>query len=370
MSTRNSPQGNLPVNPVVLFLATLGVLTALAPIAVFAFDFRTLNYVTDPVSHPLHSTADPVEPLPQGFDFESGIVSSPTAFSFDIPKSDAQILTHPHLSFFLSPGIRVAYRKDRLEHAANLVYHGAFDFYYGSMTSGPVLSRLQNPELYYEIGKVMDLEVLQRWGLKFGAAHESNGMFVDSLDQYNHMRATLPFDYDAQDFASIGWNYWLLEGDAELKIGTYRLKPHLGLRLYTSENNFFKFSGLEDTSLFYPGAKPARYPDYDGLVLLLPLEVPMDFCFLRWPPLKWFPWSYAAMVAGIQTAGLQMESPKNLFRYATYHFALKGRWLHLPWLGFLKYEYGYTQPIAYYPVRSHRFSMGIEFKNYRFGASN
>lgn len=346
-----------------------------------ATDFRTLNH-TFVQEFPGTAAGDSSLRYPsgrgpftyassrRGFVFESGLISSPTTFSLDIPWGTAPVTSHPHPSFFMSPGVSLGYRFDSTAMALKCVYYGAFDFYFGSLESGPVLSRLQNPALFFERARLMPFAALHSLTWRLGMMHESNGMFVEDRSQFEKLQTALPAGYDAQDFASMGWNAWVFEAQGEIRTGSLKWRPQLSLRLYTHLDALWRLHGLEDTSLFYEsGVKPHIW-DYDGTLALLTMETPGDFFFLRLWPLRYFPWSRGYVTLGVQGGGMQTaysNGVASMFRHLSYHIALKGRWYQLPWIGFLKYAYGYTQPIAYYSIRSHQLSMGIEFANFRFG---
>ncbi len=350
----------------------------------YGTDFRTLNdtFVSEfPATAVADSSlrhASGEGPFQQqsekhGFLFESGLISSPTTFSLDIPVGVKGVKTHPHPSFFLSPGISVGYRHADAIDALKLMYFGAFDFYFGALESGPVYSRLQNPVIVYEHRHRMQKGAWRGWTGRLGVLHESNGMFIEDREAFEGMQKVLPPGYDAQDFASMGWNAWLGEVQNELRSGDYRWRTYLGIKLYTQMDGFWRFHQLEDTSLFYsnmPAYSTETRPhiwDYDGVIAMVTLEVPGDFVLLRLWPLQYFPWSHAWFSFGMQTGGLQAGSLANMLGHCSYHIALKGRWYQLPWIGFLKYAYGYTDPIAYYPLPAHHFSMGIEFANFSYG---
>lgn len=304
-------------------------------------------------------------PRKPGFVTESGLISSPSTFSYVIPWGNNVVEDQPHPSFYVSPGVTFGYNFKSSALTGALVYYGAFDFYFGTLTSGPVFSRLQNPTAYVEYLDFLSGNTWRKWAIRFGAAHESNGMFIESREDFDRFSTAIPGDFEAQNFASMGWNYWLGEGFLEFKWGRVLLKPHVGLRLYTNQSGLWEFSPLEDSSLFYwKSQKEPHIWNFDGTVTSLTLEVPGDWGPLNLWPIHLLPWSQGWITAGAQLGG--MQAGFDLFDHVSYHLLLKGRWAQWPWIGFLKYEYSYTQPIAYYSIPSSKVSVGIEFANFKY----
>jgi hypothetical protein len=318
---------------------------------------------------------------PGRFNFASGLISSPTRFSLDSHWGSPMAHAKPHPSFLISPGITLAYTDEPHTLSMSLAYHGKFDFYFGSLESGPVISRLQNPELFLDYdsqlqpARLLNSEAqptpaMTRWQVRIGVGHESNGMFVETREQFDAFGATLPPGYNAQDFASMSWNYAFTRIESEFSLHRVRFVPQIILRLFTQHDGLWTTQGLEDSSLFYHAGPKPHIWDYDGCEFSLAMKTPGDFFMLRWWPLRFFPWSYGEAEAGWQTGGLQaigsnVTGITKMFAHTGFHFTLRGRWSQLPWMGFLKYAHAYADPIAYYTLKSHTFSAGIEFNNFQ-----
>ncbi len=83
-------------------------------------------------------------------------------------------------------------------------YTGIYDFYFNSETSGPVISRLQNPGLRICYTRALAKKSFTGIQYTLDVAHESNGMFISSREQFDAVKESFPPDYIVQDFASIG----------------------------------------------------------------------------------------------------------------------------------------------------------------------
>jgi hypothetical protein len=143
-------------------------------------------------------------------------------------------------------------------------YRGAYDFNTGT-ESGPVVSRLQNPMVFYEYDfRAAHIGILAGW------AHESNGQILQDTGDASAYRVVNSGKngYDPQDYASMGWDYWWA-GFAH----------NLGRLRYTAEYRFHvrqvsewpigdafggSVRGIEDTS-FFDGARHRGIKAVDGL---------------------------------------------------------------------------------------------------------
>ena len=314
----------------------------------------------------LESESDSVETRGLGWQLQSGLPHDPTAFSFDGASNTPYFESRPHISLLLSPAIAMTWNKPEYSLEGVFFYRGEFDFFFHTRTSGPVISRLQNPGILIgQHWKIQD-PILRGVGLGLSVAHESNGMFIDNRAQYNAMKATFPADYAMQDFASMGWNSITEEATVEFSFLGFLLRPRISLKQFMNQTDY-NFTTLEDTGLFFWEGPRTHIWNYDGLKLDFTCIVPNDFWPLRFLHFPGFPWTHAEFRLGIQGGGLQSFSQKQMVAHPSYYLHLRGRWWHFPWMGFVRLEKSYADPIAYYPLSTYKGSVGIEFSNFSFG---
>ncbi|MBW8888634.1 MAG: hypothetical protein JF616_12835 [Fibrobacteres bacterium] len=301
--------------------------------------------------------------------FESGILLKPTTFSYDFVSDTKYFRSYSHPSFFVSPGIKLSLlgRKTALSFA--MIYQGLYDFYFDSEQSGPVISRLQNPEFSVQLSRLASRKYLKGYDYSVAIAHESNGMFIESDSQYNAIKKSFPEGYIVQDFASMGWNYLSQAATFHFKFGSWKFDTFFLLKEYMNQTEL-RFSGLEDSSIFYSDGEKPHIWQYDGSQFELTTIVPTDFFLLKYIHLPNLPWTYGSIGLGIQSGGVQCGNLEDMFANQSYHATFKGRWWHLPILGFVTVERGYAQPIAYYSLRTWKTRIGFEFNNFRFDSGH
>lgn len=159
-------------------------------------------------------------------------------------------------------------------------YSGTYDFAMSTQYSGPVLSLDQNPVLLFGAmhWKPVDTSIPRIVSWYGGISHQSNGMFLDDTGMYRRFNRMRPSGTDtilAQQFASMGWNYWWTRlsywnGDQRSEKGLCHAS--LELREYLPQESFWGWGGpLEDTSSFLKeDSRYAKgYPRYDGIRLQL-----------------------------------------------------------------------------------------------------
>jgi hypothetical protein len=138
-------------------------------------------------------------------------------------------------------------------------YQGAYDFNM-LQSSGPIISRLQNPSLFLQVDWLKhDL------GLMAGWAHESNGQHLNSdsgARMFEQISGDAKGPLSAQDFASMGWDYWWFRLEKAHSWGGYSLE----YRHHVRQLSGFRRSGIEDTSFFDDERHP-RIMDVDGIRL-------------------------------------------------------------------------------------------------------
>ncbi len=126
----------------------------------------------------------------------------------------------PHAEFLLSlkyPNLRGKGNK-RKRWTFFGVYTGLYDFYFLTRNSAPVVSRLQNFGLHYELNffardkwtrNLLGLKGFDLNGIDLTASHESNGQSVESIEEYNIIRSNddSHIAKNADDYVSMSTNY-------------------------------------------------------------------------------------------------------------------------------------------------------------------
>jgi hypothetical protein len=286
------------------------------------------------------------------FFLESGLLFNPTTFSYDFSTDTEHFKTYAHPSFFLSPGVRGTFIWGANGISMSLFYKGAYDFYLGSETSGPVISRLQNPGILVAYSR----------DTRFGIF---NGFETAVEFAHNAIKSSFPDDYVVQDFASMGWNYFAPNLTLKFKFGDWKINGFVSLKTYMNQSSF-RLSPLEDSSLFYLGPEKPHIWQYDGVLCDVSTIVPTDFFLLRYIHLPGLPWTYGAINIGFQAGSIQSGSITEMFNYPSYHATLKGRWWQFPWIGFVTIERGYANPIAFYSLRTWTTRLGMELNDFKY----
>ena len=221
-----------------------------------------------------------------------------------------------------------SYRLEGLDFA----YDGLFDFYLWTRHSQPLISRLQDPGLYFRFEAPVSARRANLEGWQLGWFHESNGQVVDSLAAYS-----------AQDQVSRAWDYWYLAPKFSFPAAgsLLRLKIEPVLRIYTGAQGVVL--PAEQDIFWRPQDPPSAIADYDGLRGRFTLE--------RLFPGKIF--NYLALSAELRTG----YSAEHALRNWSKRFDLVFKAWHLPC--YLYYSNGYGPYISDYSTWSEGWGLGI-----------
>lgn len=152
-------------------------------------------------------------------------------------------------------------------------YNSSYDFRLLSLYSDPVVSKLQNPgiEVFFEQLRLPEYgpqnDVMRPGAIvvhaALGMAHESNGQFLERVEDFQKIKAIDESLYD-QSFASMGWNYWFVKSAFDLP---WVAQGHQILA--TAEGRFFlPTMGIEDaTDITNTGIRAGGIWAYDGIRL-------------------------------------------------------------------------------------------------------
>lgn len=240
----------------------------------WACPLQAFDYEDDPLpgDEVADSTDSLAPPPPRKAGFRVGM-NRPTTMAFYQTNIDGD---YPRTRFSISPKIELMGPDGPLRYGAFFAYTGTYDFYTPYLESGPVISRLQNPELT----AVAAMRVRYLWyseaRVKAGIAHESNGMFLTRKSQMDSVGTVFPHGYNVVDFASMGWNFYQLQGSFR----TYPRNPSVpSLIAYVTFKYFINQDGLlpgngrlEDSIFWDSAAADARIRQFDGLQYIVGVE--------------------------------------------------------------------------------------------------
>ena len=133
-----------------------------------------------------------------------------------------------------------------------LIYNGTYDFYFGTRSSSPVISRRQNPGL--AMHHDFDTSDQQSAQLRVGWYHESNGQIIETKEEYDNREF-------AQDYVSRGWDYLGLNYYFYL----WGTKQELDLRLFCDCQAVGLDDGREDDVFWASVDEQPNINDYDGI---------------------------------------------------------------------------------------------------------
>ena len=178
-------------------------------------------------------------------------------------------------------------------------YTGAYDFYVydedaPGRDSGPVVSRLQNPGIFYkyyldrtltnllEVDDDSSLAAVNEfiptdWKLESistGWFHESNGQTIDGSDT-----ATFNATVNAADYVSRGWDYLGIDIKHALNIDALageRMAIYTRMRFHCGCQAAGFVSGREDNVTVFKGIDDEDIRDYDGLRLVFDHHLDRD----------------------------------------------------------------------------------------------
>jgi hypothetical protein len=242
-----------------------------------------------------------------------------------------------------------AYRLQGLDFA----YDGLFDFYIWTRYSQPLVSRLQNPGLYFSFKAAQAQRLWDMDSFEAGWFHESNGQVVDTLEEYNDL--VQEYGLGARDYISRGWDYWYLStkfsyhpyDGLEAEGATQAHRTHIRLSFVPSLRIYDGAQGIvlaaEQNIFWEPQNPPSYIYDYDGLRALFNLE----FSF----PYRAF--NYLGLSAGFRTGYNVGYFGQNWSK----QFSITFKTWHLPW--YLYYNNGYGPYISDYSSWSEGYGVGL-----------
>jgi hypothetical protein len=239
-----------------------------------ACPLEAFDYEDDPLpgDEVIDSTDSMAPPPPRKAGFRVGM-NRPTTMAFYQTNIDGD---YPRTRFSISPKIELMSPDGPFRYGAFFAYTGTYDFYTPYLESGPVISRLQNPELT----AVAAMRVRYLWyseaRVKAGIAHESNGMFLTRKSQMDSVGTVFPHGYNVVDFVSMGWNVYQLQGSFR----TYPRNPavpsliaYVTFKYFINQDGLWPGNGrLEDSIFWDSAAAGARIRQFDGLQYILGVE--------------------------------------------------------------------------------------------------
>ncbi len=233
-----------------------------------------------------------------------------------------------------------------------LSYTGKFDFYWtpggASRESSPVINRLNNPELHYQVNLKPKFSpgLFVHRSIDFALGHESNGQSIDNLASFNDQGVY------ALDYVSRGWDYLSLNYQFEVNnkedcryVEWSCISGELYLRSFFEDG---PFQGEIEDEIFWDPTVSARIEDYDGLRLTLGKEHSSGINNF---PTRGFWLTYRT---GIANTGDNNSFTLNLRKEVSF-FGIK-----LPL--YLKYFNGYGSELVSYHRKDKILMLGLQLR--------
>lgn len=272
-------------------------------------------------------------------------VIEPSSMGVEFGKYD------PFMAFTLNQGLEI-----KLASWFKLggAYSGTFN-YRSDSYSGPLISTKQNPSLFVAISSASGNPI---WSVPAGWAHESNGMFLSSQQDFTgftglrvdscRAASSKCKDLDAQDYASMGWDYLWIRGFITNATRKNRhelvFNASLEFRMYMQQSFGFGEDRLEDTSIFIYNTNPVGYGHYDGV------RVSLGASFENFSLQGFGKFGMETPVYGSGGAMLSYRLPEEIRK--TY-----------PVEPFVSFETGYGLTLARYFEQNTRVSVGVIIRN-------
>lgn len=257
----------------------------------------------------------------------------------------------PFLAFTLNQGLEI-----KLANWFKLgtAYSGSYDFRTDAY-SGPVLSLKQNPSLFLAFTGTSGSPI---WSIPAGWAHESNGMFLTNEQEFQGFTGLRPDscktpaskckDLDAQDYASMGWDYLWIRGFITNATRKNRhelvFNASVELRMYMQQGFGFGEEQLEDTAIFIRNDNPVGYRHYDGV------RISAGASYENFSLQGFGKFGMEAPIYGSGGAVLSYRLPEEIRK--TY-----------PVEPFVSFETGYALTLARYFEQNTRVNVGIIIRN-------
>ena len=299
-------------------------------------------------------------------------LEEPTKIEYSSPELDRypSHLNVPSYRFTLSPNYTFwPFREDKKwsETGVSFVYIGIYDFYHGTRSSGPVVSRKQNPLIYFFTQHKYQDHILK---LKLGFGHESNGQFIDSKESHQYFQEAfndsihggssddklLYYQYNIDDYVGIGWNYYLAEFSVK-RDKPFNTNAHftfkLLYKLFVGYDTFDPTTDELEDDIFYDPelSNKTSIKGYDGFIYSIDWQGnSRHFNFMGDNYLIYDP----SFTIGLKHGYFGYDFKPTIW--------IKG---YMKLFGslptFYQYDNGYGRDLSSYPFRYRSHSFGIEF---------
>jgi len=241
------------------------------------------------------------------------------------------------------------FKPDRL----HLAYNGLYDFYINALTpedtdiydSSPVISKIQNPGLFFE----WDLPKYKTHSgnniLQIGLFHESNGQTLSDPSEFNSLVVNKSEEF-ALSQTSRSWDY--ISVAYEYKNYNIHEDTSKSLKWFSLRTELRGYLGDREEDIFWkPVAEQPQISDYDGLRLTA--ETKFDF--------PWFKDKEQLVRAELKTGISSLDALTNISAKVSYNIRISdGSWLSF------SYFNGYGKDLSNYHERRKYFGVGFEFR--------
>lgn len=136
-------------------------------------------------------------------------------------------------------------------------YTGDYDFYLFSRESSPVISRRQNPGLFYRYNWLSGSDQTVN-AISIGWFHESNGQTIETREEYDATE-------NAADYVSRGWDYLALGIESQLFGVNSSLFVEAQLNIYCDCQAFGAMDSREDDIFWKDVDEQPNVNDYNGI---------------------------------------------------------------------------------------------------------
>src|SRR5665213_1993489 len=131
----------------------------------------------------------------------------PNYAAIDSDHGESRVQFLMSIQYDLAPFVLDAFRFGSYRFDGfHFAYDGLYDFDLWSRPSQPIVSRLQNPGLYFSFLSPNEKRLWNMDGMDFGWFHESDGQVIGKRAAYDALYAQV--GQDANDSVSRGWDYW------------------------------------------------------------------------------------------------------------------------------------------------------------------
>lgn len=209
-------------------------------------------------------------------------------------------------------------------------YNGKFDFFLNSRFSAPVISRGQNPGLFFE-NEYEGRDGFSIKSLRLGWYHESNGQHIETQE-------TFLITENAEDFVSRGWDYLGLD----FKFSNNRENAfdlYLRGRVFCDCQGFGLIEGKEDQIFWKTVTEQPDVRDFNGLSTIF------NYAYA----------DYIRVFSIFRFGTARLEALENISYKVG---ATLGSYFDIPLTVF--YFKGYGKEIAFYHEKGEYWGLGLE----------